>query len=180
NCGIVDGDGPDIVADRLAAGLREVGMAPGEWGQYLLHLFGIKDESGGIDALSPEAIKARTFETLRQLSLRGSRLRPLIFIVEDVHWIDKTSEEYLASLVERVWDGPGALHPHLLELKRLEFVYERPGTDESVYVFKHALTQDVAYEGLLTHRRQALHGAAGLALEELYADRLEEFYGALA
>ncbi|PYN04311.1 MAG: hypothetical protein DME07_03835 [Candidatus Rokuibacteriota bacterium] len=308
NCGIVDGDGPGIVADRLAAGLREVGMAPGEWGQYLLHLFGIKDESGGIDALSPEAIKARTFETLRQLSLRGSRLRPLIFIVEDVHWIDKTSEEYLASLVEsliaapillvttyrpgyrpsgldrsyatqitlrplprhdsltvvqsalqgdrlstslsetiltraegnpffleelalavgdqprsdhaiphtvqgvimaridrlsedtkrlvrtaavlgrefpqklldRVWDGPGALHPHLLELKRLEFVYERPGTDESVYVFKHALTQDVAYEGLLTHRRQALHGAAGLALEELYADRLEEFYGALA
>jgi len=308
NCGIVDGDGPGIVADRLAAGLREVGMPPTEWMPYLLHLFGVKDESGAIDALSPEAVKARTFETLRQLTLRGSRLRPLIFIVEDVHWIDKTSEEYLASLVEnliaapimlvttyrpgyrppgmdrsyatqitlrplprpdsltvvqsalqgrglstsladtilsraegnpffleelalsmgdqrepdhtiphtvqgvimaridrlaedtkrlvrtaavlgrefpqklldRVWDGPGALHPHLLELKRLEFVYERAGIDESVYVFKHALTQDVAYEGLLTHRRQALHGAAGLALEELYADRLEEFYGALA
>ena len=88
--------------------------------------------------------------------------------------------EFPLRLLDRVWDGPGALHPHLLELKRLEFVYERAGAEEPVYVFKHALTQDVAYEGLLTHRRQALHGAAGRALEELYADRLDEVDGALA
>jgi len=37
--------------------------------------------------LSPEAIKVRSFETLRRMSLRGSRRRPLIFAVEYPHWI---------------------------------------------------------------------------------------------
>ena len=39
------------------------------------------------------------------MSLKGSQQRPLIFEIEDLHWIDKTSEEYLASLVESL---PGA------------------------------------------------------------------------
>jgi tetratricopeptide (TPR) repeat protein len=47
-------------------------------------------------------------------------------------------------------------------------------------VFKHALTQDVAYESLITTQRRALHAAAGQALEVLYADRLEEAYDRLA
>src|SRR5260370_14018173 len=84
--------------------------------------------------------------------------------------------EFPQKLLDRIWDGAGALHPHLLELKRLEFVYERAGAEEPVYVFKHALTQDVAYDGLLTHRRQTLHGAAGPALEGVYADPLVGIY----
>ena len=48
------------------------------------------------------------------------------------------------------------------------------------YVFKHALTQDVAYESLLTTRRQTLHAAAGQALERLYPDWLAEHYEELA
>ena len=47
-------------------------------------------------------------------------------------------------------------------------------------MFKHALTQEVAYESLLTTRRQALHAAAGQALETLYAPRLEDAYDRLA
>jgi predicted ATPase len=68
----------------------------------------------------------------------------------------------------------------LLELKRLAFVYEQIGAEEPIYVFKHALTQDVAYESLLITRRQALHAAAGVAPERLYAARLEEVYDRLA
>jgi predicted ATPase len=60
----------------------------------------VKEGTERLTALSPEAIKTRTFATLRQMSLNGSRQRTLIFEVEDLHWIDKTSEEYLASLVE--------------------------------------------------------------------------------
>jgi predicted ATPase len=41
-------------------------------------------------------------------------------------------------------------------------------------VFKHALTQEVTYDSLLTTRRQALHAAAGRALERLYPDWLVE------
>jgi predicted ATPase len=61
-----------------------------------------------------------------------------------------------------------------------EFLYTRTGTEEPVYVFKHALTQDVAYESLLTSRRQHLHTAAAQALETLYADRLPDAYDRLA
>ena len=83
-------------------------------------------------------------------------------------------------LLAAIWDGPGTLEPHLLDLKRQEFLHERPGTSEPVYVFKHALTQDVAYDSMLTARRRALHEAAAQALERLHADRLEEAYDRLA
>lgn len=79
-----------------------------------------------------------------------------------------------------VWDTPDVLEVHLAELKRLEFLYERTEATEPVYVFKHVLTQEVAYDSLLTSRRQALHAAAGRTLESLYAERLEEVYDRLA
>ena len=47
-------------------------------------------------------------------------------------------------------------------------------------MFKHALTQDVAYASLLVQRRRELHGLVGRAIEELYADRLPEHYEMLA
>ncbi len=50
----------------------------------------------------------------------------------------------------------------------------------NLYVFKHALTQEVAYESLLTTRRQVLHAAAGHAMERLYPDWLAERSEALA
>jgi predicted ATPase len=73
-----------------------------------------------------------------------------------------------------MWDGTGPLEPLLAELKRLEFLYERTGVEGVSYVFKHALTQEVAYDSLLTARRQVLHAAAGHALERLYPDWLVE------
>jgi tetratricopeptide (TPR) repeat protein len=82
-------------------------------------------------------------------------------------------------LLEAVWQEPVPLSPQLHELQRLEFIYEHAGRDPG-FVFKHALTQDVAYETLLAGRRRALHAAAGRALETLYADRLEEVYDRLA
>ena len=49
-----------------------------------------------------------------------------------------------------------------------------------VYVFKHALIQEVAYASLPESGRRALHAAAGRALETLYGGRLEEAYDSLA
>ena len=50
--------------------------------------------------LSPEAVKTRTFDTLLQMRARGARRRPLVFVIEDLHWVDWTSEEFLASLAD--------------------------------------------------------------------------------
>jgi class 3 adenylate cyclase/tetratricopeptide (TPR) repeat protein/transcriptional regulator with XRE-family HTH domain len=308
NCAIGEGDAPEAAAAKVRFGLQEVGLDPDRHAPYILHLLGL---GGGpeLERLSPEAIKTGIFETLRAWALQGSRRRPIIFAVEDLHWIDRTSEEYLASLAETLagapilmvctwrsgyrppWSehsyatqlalrrlgpqdslrvvrsvlqahsvpealarvildrgegnpffleelaraaldhtdvgagtsvpdsiqgvlmarmdrlpdaprrvvqtasvlgreaplrlleaivpDPAALGGQLHELQRLEFLYERPGPEPG-FVFKHALTQDVAYETLLAGRRRALHTAAGRALEALYADRLEEVYDRLA
>jgi predicted ATPase len=52
--------------------------------------------------------------------------------------------------------------------------------EESTFVFKHPLIQEVAYDSLLLVQRQMLHATAGRALETLYADRLEEIVDRLA
>ena len=310
HCGIVDADSPKTIVEKVRRGLEEVGMDPAEGAPYLLQLLGIRDGTERLAVLSPEAIKARTFETQRQLGLKGSRRQPLVLAIENVHWIDKTSDEYLGALVEslagapillvltyrpgyrpawidksyatqialqplggadgasivrsmletadpsatltslivakaegnplfleelalavgeqdggtgtlripdtlqevlanriqrlsedcrrvlqaaavlgrefslrllaELWQEPGGLEPHLVDLRRLEFVYEKSGAEEPAYVFRHALIQEVAYQGLAAGRRRALHAAAARALEAQYADRLEEAYDRVA
>jgi predicted ATPase len=73
-----------------------------------------------------------------------------------------------------------ALHGGLAHLQAAEFLYETHLFPEPEYTFKHALTHEVAYASLLMTRRQALHAAAGQALETLYAPRLEKAYERLA
>ena len=51
---------------------------------------------------------------------------------------------------------------------------------QTTYLFKHAFTQEAAYRSLLMPRRCDLHRRVALALETLFADRLEEYYGQLA
>ena len=46
------------------------------------------------------------------------------------------------------------LKSHLLNLQGLEFIYEKPLFPELEYIFKHALTQEVAYNSLLLKRRK--------------------------
>jgi tetratricopeptide (TPR) repeat protein len=82
-----------------------VGLPPDTAAPYLLHLLGVETATAQVAGSSPEALKAHTFATLRQLWLTSSQQSPLILAVEDLHWSDPTSEEFLASLVEGL---PGA------------------------------------------------------------------------
>src|SRR5215472_12158881 len=68
----------------------------------------------------------------------------------------------------------------LSRLQAGEFIYEQPTAGEVEYVFKHALTQEVAYNALLIERRKLLHERAGEALESMYAQRLDDHLGDLA
>jgi tetratricopeptide (TPR) repeat protein len=72
------------------------------------------------------------------------------------------------------------LKSYLLNLQGLEFIYEKNLFPELEYVFKHALTQEVAYNSLLLKRRKDIHEKIGKAIETLFTDRLEEFYEMLA
>ena len=48
------------------------------------------------------------------------------------------------------------------------------------YSFKHALAQEATYESILLQKRRELHALAGQAIETLFQDHLEQFYGLLA
>ena len=308
-CGLSDPDTPEVIAAKVRAELAKLGMDGANLAPYLLHLLGLKEEADVLGGLSPEAIKVRTFGMLRQMHLRDSRRRPLVVVIEDLHWIDRTSDEYLAFLVESLagapvlllatyrpgyrptwmdksyatqlslarltardslsvvrsvlpqvtpeealtrlildkaegnpffleelaravgdgggataelavpdtvhgvltaridrlaetpkrvlqtasilgrefprrllealWDGR-ALDEHLHELTRQEFLYERSGGDEVAYVFKHALTQDVAEATILAPRRRELHRRAADALAALDPERVRELAPLLA
>ncbi len=68
----------------------------------------------------------------------------------------------------------------LAELRAAEFIYEQPALGDTEYVFKHALTQEVAYNSLLIERRKQLHERAGQALEAIFADQLDDHLTQLA
>jgi tetratricopeptide (TPR) repeat protein len=72
------------------------------------------------------------------------------------------------------------LRAYILNLQELEFIYEKSLFPELEYMFKHDLTQEVAYNSLLLKRRREIHEKIGKAIEELYSDRLGEFYEVLA
>jgi class 3 adenylate cyclase/tetratricopeptide (TPR) repeat protein len=68
----------------------------------------------------------------------------------------------------------GRLHAGLVQLQAAEFLYETSLFPDLEYTFKHALTHDVAYSGLLGDRRRQLHAAIVEAMERLRPERLAE------
>jgi class 3 adenylate cyclase/tetratricopeptide (TPR) repeat protein len=67
------------------------------------------------------------------------------------------------------------LEADLGHLEREELIRELRRDPDLEYIFKHALTQEVAYETLTGPQRRKLHALVGEALEELMADRIGEF-----
>ena len=68
----------------------------------------------------------------------------------------------------------------LNDLQLGEFIYEQPAVGDAEYIFKHALTQEVAYNSVLIERRRQLHDRIGASLETLYASSLDDHLAELA
>jgi class 3 adenylate cyclase/tetratricopeptide (TPR) repeat protein len=88
--------------------------------------------------------------------------------------------EFALRLLERISEAGDAVRELVGELRTLELIYEKAAHPELAFMFKHALTHDVAYESVLIQRRKQLHRIVGAAIGELYKDRLTEHYEALA
>jgi predicted ATPase len=329
HCGINDTESSEVITAKVHLSLQEVGLDPVQDAPYLLHLLGVLAGSETVASLRPETVKARTFAILLQIFLRRSQQHPLILAIEDLQWIDPTSNDFLVALVEQLagvpifllttarpstpvpwlrksyatqialapltsqeslhlvyaafgtelvpaalvqrllaqaegnplfleelmqglveqgvcvrtpegrvtlteaWRtrpltaiqlpptvqgvltaridrlpgeakallqtlaviGPtcswyllrqvveapdAALHQCLRALQEAELLYERPAMPEPEYVFKHALTQEVAYTALPRARRWEVHERTAQAIEGLFSHRLEEHYSELA
>jgi predicted ATPase len=323
NFDIREGDGDSVIREKVIRGLKILSVDEASILPYFLEHLSVKDS--GIDKIpmSPEEKKNRIIEALKQIILKGSEIRPLILAYEDLHWVDKSSEDVLKYVLESI---PGAsvlliftyrpefvhiwgaksyhnqltlnrlsnreslmmvshllgteeldkgleefilektegipffieelikslkdlkiverednryriakdikeviipatiqdvimarvdslpegiksllqtasavgrefsydlikrvtdlaeqeLLSHLSALKDSELVYERGIYPQSTYIFKHALTHEVAFKSLLLKRRKEIHEKIGKAIESLYPDRIEEHYELLA
>jgi tetratricopeptide (TPR) repeat protein len=89
--------------------------------------------------------------------------------------------EFSLSLIRRLAAKSEAeLERMLSELQLGEFIYEQPATGDIEYIFKHALTLEVAYNSVLVQRRRQMHERAAEALEALFTQRLEDHLAELA
>ena len=84
-------------------------------------------------------------------------------------------KEFQLSLVRAVTaKSDDELNRMLADLQLAEFIYEQPATGDIEYIFKHALTQEVAYNSMLIERRKLLHDRIGSTLESLHAQDLQD------
>ena len=323
NFDIREEDGDSEIRGKVLGGLKvldadEVSTLP-----YLLEVLSVTDS--GIDkiSISPEARKDRIIEAVQRIALKGSEIKPLIMVFEDLHWIDKSSEDCLKDLLKIVpgakvlliftyrpdfvhsWDSRSyhnqvtlnrlsnreslAMVTHLLSTEKIEkkleelilektegvpffieefvrslsdqkviniqgdeyfllkdienvivpstiqdvimarvdslkedtknvlqtgavigrefsreliqeatrlsekellsylsitkdseLLYERGIYPQVSYIFKHALTQEVVYNSLLSKKRNEIHEAIGKAIESIHSSKLDEFYELLA
>jgi class 3 adenylate cyclase/tetratricopeptide (TPR) repeat protein len=310
----------DAVRAGIAEGLDGVDLPSDERTVLLAHFLGVSAPAEFLNRLSGAELKERTFGALEELFLRASRVAPMVLLIENVHWADQSSADFIARLAQRlpghrillllstrpgyvpwlnfpglekivldslpgtdvermvpallgvgavsgelltlladkgegnplyveeivhelqetggivlendearlrssnirvpatihdiiaarvdrldeplklnlqgaavvgrrfgvsllsrvVQLGPDDVSRDLRELHGLDFVFPASADPELMYSFKHALTQDVVYNGLLERRRRLYHAAAGRGLEQLYRNRLDEVVELLA
>ncbi len=105
NFDIRDGDRDSEIREKVIKGLEILETNKDSITPYLLYLLGVKDSGIDITPLSPEVKKDRILEALKQIVLKGSERLPLILAYEDLHWMDKNSEDVLKYILESI---PGA------------------------------------------------------------------------
>ncbi|MGH7348457.1 MAG: sigma 54-interacting transcriptional regulator, partial [Candidatus Rokuibacteriota bacterium] len=124
-CRITEADDAEGAGEKVRQTLARAGMDPGKLTPYLLDLLGYKGGTEGLDLVPPDTIKVRISEALRQITLGVSRHQPLLMVIEDLHWIDRASEELVASMMDGL---PGA---SVLVVVTHRPGYEPPWTNRS-------------------------------------------------
>ncbi len=157
--------GNPFFLEESVRGLLEVGALAGERGGHRL--------TRPVTALQvPASVQA----------LLASRIDRLA--AEDKHLLETASaigKDVPYPLLAAVAGGEeSALQQSLARLQGAEFLYETRLFPEAEYTFKHALTHEVAYAGLVLERRRAVHARIVEAIERIHAGRLEEQIEALA
>jgi predicted ATPase len=168
NFDVLEDDGAAEIKEKVIKGLKTLGLDEALILPYVLELLSVKDS--GIDkiSMSSEAKKDRIVEALKQVVLKGSEIRPLILAFEDLHWVDKSSEDALQYVLESI----PATRVLMLFTYRPEFVHtwggrsfhsqitlNRLSNRESLIMISHLLgTEDIesALEDLILEKTEGI------------------------
>lgn len=101
--GLARSDSPDVGLDKLERHLRSLEHTNPDSGPLLANLLSIPSAHRYSPlALSPLDQKERTHATLRDLIVDAARMRPVLMVVEDAHWLDPSSQELLQQIIDRI------------------------------------------------------------------------------
>lgn len=98
-CGLSPEYLQEITPPTLATRLCEWALNPVMDTPYILHLLNRCDSLCGLNGIHAAIIRLHTFDLLRHMFVRAGQQRLLVVVIEDVHWIDKTSEAWLTALL---------------------------------------------------------------------------------
>jgi class 3 adenylate cyclase/tetratricopeptide (TPR) repeat protein len=94
-----DGE-PEIIA-KVEHGMRRMGELEAHI-PFIRYLLAVDPGDPTVAAMDASARRKKLFDAALALALRGARLRPLVLVMEDLHWIDTSTEEYLGVLMDSV------------------------------------------------------------------------------
>jgi len=127
-------------------------------------VFSLKVEDEQYLKLDAPRKREKTFEAIRNLLLRQSQDRPLVLAVEDLHWMDKTSEEFLGQFITSL------AHSHVLLMLLYRPEYSNPWTSKTYY--SQIRVDELSLETSAEMVQAMLHeGKAAPELRELILSR---------
>jgi class 3 adenylate cyclase/tetratricopeptide (TPR) repeat protein len=103
---IEDDDAPAVIEDKLRAGVGSADVALDKHLPLLRELFDLPGDDQGVRHLDPQMKRRLTFEALRACTVGATVSAPLVLLYEDLHWIDRTSEDYLDDFVQAIAAWP--------------------------------------------------------------------------
>ena len=144
-------------------------------------------DSGAVDRDSRSG-RWRATESIGTLQLpdtvQGVVIARVDRLAEEVKQVLRTASvvgrSFLYRLLREVMKLERELDRELATLQDFDLIREKQRQPELEYIFKHALAQEAVYESILLETRQHLHRSVAEAIEALFRERLEEFYGLLA
>jgi len=100
--GIEEGDDEAAVAAKIERGLAGIGPDLASAAPYLRTLLSVDPGDAEVRAMSPAQRRGETFEALRRVVVQSTERQPQVLVIEDLHWIDSASEQFLTTLIESV------------------------------------------------------------------------------
>ncbi|MDP9121670.1 MAG: AAA family ATPase, partial [Acidobacteriota bacterium] len=172
--GLQDADTPETLTVKLRRGLESLGSDP-EASAYLLHLLRPGEADETLGGLEPLALQARTFAAVRQTLLAAAARHLVVIEIEDLHWIDETSEELLAGFIEGLAAARVLLlltyrsgyQPHWMEKSYATQITMRRLSPTDSHAVVEAVLRRAELSGELTHRILERADGNPFFLEEL-------------
>jgi adenylate cyclase len=100
--GVGDSDEPALARERIATRLEELDASFATDLPLLFDFLGVPDPDRPAPTLDPDARQRRLFAIVRRLVRARSAVEPAVLVVEDLHWLDDASGQFLAELVRAV------------------------------------------------------------------------------